>query len=244
MAAVQQVHGKQQIRDKEYWVNTMNPLFTDEDQKKINAAIQKAESQTSAEILPVVAHASGRYDRPEDVVGLWFAGLAIIGVWYLFPDVSQEAGNWSTPSPAWELVAILIAGVLGFIIGAIIASKTFWLRRIFTPKAEMNDEVLARARQVFFDERIHHTEKSTGVLLYVSMYEKMAAIIADKSIIEKLGQDQIDLACAEFTSRLHSGDMIDAFCVTAVELGEKLSPLFPRSEDDVNELADALVVIN
>ena len=97
-------------------------IFGDADRDRVNAAVREAESATSAEILPVVARSSGRYDRPED-----------------------------------------------------------WLRRLFTPHTQMREEVLSRAREVFFDQRIHHTGGASGVLLYVSLFEHMAAVIADQS---------------------------------------------------------------
>ncbi len=83
----------------------------------------------------------------------------------------------------------------------------------------------------------------SGVLLYVLLFEHMGAVIADRSILDKLGQEQIDELCNELTQRLHEGTVIDALCVTATSLGRRLAPLLPRAEDDVNELPDALVVI-
>ena len=50
-------------------------LITDADRQRINAAIADAELHTSAEIVPVVASASGRYDRAEDIAGLWLGGV-------------------------------------------------------------------------------------------------------------------------------------------------------------------------
>ncbi len=108
----------------------------------------------------------------------------------------------------------------------------------------MREEVYGRAREIFFDKRVHHTGGGSGVLLYVSLFERMAAVIADQGILDKLGQENIDELCREFTQRLHEGTPIDALCDTASSLGRRLAPLLPRAEDDVNELSDALVVID
>ena len=45
--------------------------FSDEQRRAVAQAVAEAEGKTSAEIVPVVATASGRYDRAEDIVGLW-----------------------------------------------------------------------------------------------------------------------------------------------------------------------------
>ena len=63
----------------------------------------------------------------------------------------------------------------------------------------MREEVYARAREVFFDRRVHHTGGRSGVLLYVSLYERMAAVIADQSILERIGPARID----EILPRVH-----------------------------------------
>ncbi|MEO1982061.1 MAG: hypothetical protein ABGX22_16610 [Pirellulaceae bacterium] len=224
-------------------VAATSEIFGDADRERVNQAVKEAESATSAEILPVVARCSGRYDRPEDVVGLWFAALTMIIVWLVFPLPKIEAGNWDAPAPVWQLVAMLAGALVGFVAGAIVGAKIDWLRRLFTPRTQMREEVYGRAREVFFDKRVHHTGGGSGVLLYVSLFEHMAAVIADQSILDKLGQEQIDELCHELTQRLHEGTVIDAMCVTATSLGRRLAPLLPRAEDDVNELPDALVVI-
>ena len=92
-------------------------IFVDADHQRVNQAVREAESATSAEILPVVARSSGRYDRPEDIVGLWFAGLAMIIVWMVFPLPIIEAG----PSPQTSSLkqAILVLSLVFVIFAAI-----------------------------------------------------------------------------------------------------------------------------
>ena len=79
----------------------------------MNQAVRDAEAATSAEIVPVVARCSGRYDRPEDIVGLWFAALAMIIVWTVYPLPRAEAGSWDATAPVWQLVALLAGALVG-----------------------------------------------------------------------------------------------------------------------------------
>lgn len=214
------------------------------DRQRVNQAVQQAESSTSAEIVPVVARCSGRYDRGEDVVGLWLAALAMVFTWWMYPLPEVQANGWSGWSPVWQLVALLAAGLIGFLAGAICATRFDVLRRLFTPAVQMRQEVDRRAREVFYDQRIHHTRSGAGVLLYVSLFERKAAVIADARVLEQLGQHQIDQLCNELTSRLHEGRVIDALCDTLLLVGQRLAVVMPRQSDDVNELADALVVVD
>jgi putative membrane protein len=221
----------------------LNKLFSDHDREAVNKAVQDGESGTSAEIVPVVAACSGRYDRPEDIIGLWFGLLTMAAVWAIYPVPVAESGHLAAPHQAWQLVALVVATVIGFMVGVIVGSRVDPLRRLFTPKSQMEAEVYSRARTVFFDNRVHHTVGSSGVLLYVSLFEHMAAVIADETVLQKIGQDKVDALCAEFTQRLHSGNPTQAMCDTIRSVGQTLSPLMPRAVDDVNELPDALLLL-
>jgi putative membrane protein len=219
-------------------------IFSTADRQRVADAIRDAEAATSAEIVPVVARVSGRYDRPEDIVGLWGAGLALAVVWLVFPLPRAVAGDWAVAAPAWQLVALLTGTFFGFLAGALAGSCFDPLRRLFTPRRQMREEVSARARQVFFDQRVHHTAGGSGVLLYVSLFERMAVVMLDQGILERLGPGRVEEICQAFTQRLRASTPIDALCDTARSLGQQLAPLLPRADDDVNELADALVVLS
>jgi putative membrane protein len=218
--------------------------FSNEQRGAVTQAVIAAEGKTSAEIVPVVATSSGRYDRPEDIVGLWLSMIGMIVAWWTLPHTSTESGSWGG-LPEWaRLVIVVASAVVGFVIGAVLASHVGWLRLLFTPKRQMHAEVAARARAVFFDSRVHHTTGNTGLLIYVSLYERLAAILADQSIVEKLGQDVLDDLCATLTGKLRDLHPADAIAQTIVLTGERLAPVLPRAKDDVNELSDALITLD
>ena len=219
-------------------------LFSDEQRRQVDAAVGHAESKTSAELVPVVATASGRYDRAEDIVGLWFAILVAIATSILLPLRTSEAGSWGGIPLFWQIMVFIVGMLVAFIVGAAIASHIGWLRRLFAPRNEMRDDVAARAREVFFDKRIHGTSRRTGVLFYVSLFERMASVIADQQVIDKLGQPALDELCIELTSALHQGQPADALCDVLASAGNRLADVFPRASEDHNELSDALVTID
>lgn len=218
-------------------------LFTPADREEIVRAVREAEAKTSAEIVPVVAAASGRYDRPEDIVGLWVGGIALSLAWWFWPQPAVQAGDWGETPRWYQLVALLAAGLAGFVIGALLASRIGWLRRLFTPRGQMVEEVQARARALFFDSRVHHTEGATGLLVYVSLYEHLAVVLGDRAIEEKLGRPTLDQLCARLTSALRQGPLPQALALAIREAGDRLGSVLPRLEGDVNELPDALVVL-
>ncbi len=219
--------------------------FTDEQRRAVEAAVAEAESKTSAEIVPVVAASSGRYDRPEDIVGL-FAGLVLVGIsWAFLPaDTLNRTGSWDSVAIPYTLPVLILAMVVGFAAGAIVASQIEWLRMLFTPSNQMRDEVNARARQVFFDDRVHHTAGATGLLFYVSLYERTAVLLGDAAVADKLGQPALDALCADLVREIREGDIASALANAIRKAGEQLEPVLPRESDDVNELADTLILMD
>ncbi|MCA9013902.1 MAG: hypothetical protein KDA77_01100 [Planctomycetaceae bacterium] len=218
--------------------------LTEEQQKQVEQAVFSAEQQTSCEIVPVIATASGRYDRPEDIVGLWLTIITALTLWFLFPRTAGQTGDWGGMPVVVELILAVLLLILAFIIGAIAGSRIGWLRRLFTPRQQMQDEVAARAREIFFDKRVHHTAGGTGILIYISLFEHIAVALADQSVIDQLGQTFIDQLCQKLTEGLHSGDATAAICNVIQEIGEQAAAPLPRSEDDQNELQDLLVLID
>ena len=218
--------------------------LNEEQQQQVEQAVVAAEKQTSCEIVPVIATSSGRYDRPEDVVGLWLTIMTALCLWYFFPRSSGQTGDWGGMPIVVELFLAAIMLTIAFILGAIAGSRIGWLRRLFTPRVQMQDEVAARAREIFFDKRIHHTEGGTGILIYISLFEHMAVALADQSVIDKLGQSFLDQICQKITTGLHSGNPTVTLCETILEIGSQASAPLPRAADDQNELQDALVLID
>ena len=219
-------------------------LFNAEQRKHIDEAVAEAEAKTSCEIVPVVATASGRYDRPEDIIGLWLAIFAAIAVWLMFPRLSDESGSWDG-MPIYVGLLTMVAGVVvAFIVGVVAGSRIGWLRRLFTPRNQMLEEVSARARELFFDKRVHHTNGATGLLIYVSLFEHMAVVLGDQEVLDKLGPTSLDRLCQLLTEGVHQGDLANAICSVIAEAGKQLSGPLPRAEGDVNELQNTLVLID
>jgi putative membrane protein len=219
-------------------------LFSEEQRRQVETAVAEAETKTSCEIVPVVATCSGRYDRPEDMVGLLSAILAAIAVWLMFPRPSNESGSWDG-TPLYVGLLAMIAGVLvAFVAGVAAGNKIGWLRRLFTPREQMREEVLSRAREVFFDKRVHHASGANGMLIYVSLFEHTAVVLGDQVILEKLGQPFLDQLCQQLTADLHRGEPINALRGAIEEAGKRLSGPLPRAKETINELPNALILID
>jgi len=227
-------------------VQRASSLFSESDRLRLNSSVRLAELGTSAEIVPVVATASGRYDRAEDLIGLWLGVVLMIAVSVSWPSpaASADSGSWGPDPAIMQIVKLTVTMVAGFLLGAILGARVSWLRRLFTPTLQMTDEVRRAAQAVFFDQRIHHTQSGGGMLIYISLFEHIAVILADRQIVAALGQPVLDELCRSLTEQIHKGNLTEAICQTIQAAGNKLSVAMPREQDDVNELSDALVTMD
>lgn len=227
--------------------NRIDEQFSSVQRQTVEEAVRRAEETTACEIIPVVAEASGRYDRGEDMIGLWCAVLAAMAVWTWFPSPSIEAGSgaWGTGTGVLGLV-LLVGGIVGgFLAGAVVASRTIWLRRLAVPRKQQHEEVARRAREVFFDQRVHHTAGRTGLLIYVSLLEHEVAVLADQEILghPALGTPLVERTRDLLVDRLKTGNVAEALASTIREIAPALAAALPVRPDDRNEHPDALVLL-
>ena len=97
---------------------------------------------------------------------------------------------------------------------------------------------------MFYGQTVHHTAGQTGVLIYVSLYERMVAVLADQVVSDKLGQTSLNELRDMLIVGLRDGKVTNAFCQTIQAAGQRLAPVLPRQADDANELPEALITID
>jgi len=216
-------------------------LFSEAERDAIKQAITQAEENTSGEIIPVIASASGRYDRAEDVFGLFFSLLCVAVGWVLFHNNTPTDG-WSSFN--FDLIAILLTIFLSFVIGVLLTHLCPVLRLPFITKKEMEEEVERAAAAAFQHNRLRNTEDSTGILIYISLYEHQVKIVGDDGISAKLThpdwQHICDAIINDFKESNYTNGIVEGINLS----GKLLAEHFPIKEGDINELANALVIID
>lgn len=227
--------------------------LTPADLGRIEAAVRAVETRTRGEIYCVVAETSADYGETPLA---WAAGVALLGPALLLlggvqvsaPDLfggwtAAQAGELATRAARQALVgAVLLQGVLFALVGLIAALPAARLR--LTPRGVKRDRVRRRAREQFLAKNLHLTRERTGVLIFVSLAEHMAELVADEGIAAKVEAAVWDEAMAALTAGLRRGEAAEGF-VRAVELcGQVLAEHFPGDcADNPNELPDAVVLL-
>ncbi|MCB8959058.1 MAG: TPM domain-containing protein [Ardenticatenales bacterium] len=218
--------------------------FSEEEQRAIAAAIAEAEAQTAAEIVPVVATVSGRYDRAESIFGFLFALSCLAVAWLGFQEIRPVENDWAGGYQfGLNLTAIILILVMTYIVGVIAATYLPILRRPFISRQEMAAEVAEAAQAAFYQFRVHRTAAGTGLVIYLSLYERQVQILGDESLDDVLSQAEWDALRDLVVSGLREGHGADGLIAAIRRCGELLAAPVPVAAGDRNELHNELQFI-
>ncbi|HZZ32709.1 MAG TPA: TPM domain-containing protein [Phenylobacterium sp.] len=219
----------------------------------IEAAVRSAESRTTGEISCVIAPESGHY--AETVIG-WAAGVALLGpAVLLLAGVHVTIPDLFTTWSALDVGAAIELAVRNALIGAIVVQGVLFVatalivaippvRRALTPRSLKRHQVQRRAAEQFAAKGLHLTRERTGVMIFVSLGERMAELIADEGIADHVEPHVWDKAMAALTDGLRTGEVEVGFEAAVRLCGDVLAERFPaRAGDNPNELPDAVLVL-
>ena len=220
-------------------------LFSEADKQAVEHAVAQAEQGTSGEIVPVVATRSGRYDRAEDVFGVLLGLVAVAAVWVCFQRVDPRGGDWGEGyALGVRLWAILVTYAAGFVVGVVLSTYIPALARPFVGRREIDDEVQRRAQQAFFQFRVRATGGGTGILIYISLFERRVVVLGDTPISDKLDQPHWDELKTLVVDGLRTGKPTEGICAAIGRCGQLLAQHFPVAPGDVNEISNELRLID
>jgi putative membrane protein len=224
------------------------------ERRAVEAAVRAAETRTRGEIYCVIARESSDYREVPLAWGALAAlaapaALLAAGITVSVPDILDA--SWSAAqigamaeAAAREALtgAILLQGVLFFGVAILVAIPP--VRRFMTPRPLKREQVRRRAHEHFMSKNLAATRERTGVLIYVSAAERMAELLADDAIHEKVDPKVWDKAMAALVAGLKDGRPAEGFSAAIALVGDILAQHFPADDrDNPNELPDTLVVL-
>ncbi|ESZ18087.1 TPM domain-containing protein [Mesorhizobium sp. L48C026A00] len=204
-----------------------------EDHDRIAKAIRVAESNTDGEIYCVVAYASDGYFFP----AAFMATLAMLVV-SLAVGYGLEAWWLSIRLPHFVIAQLLAMASVLVLLWALPG-----LRIHLVPRRLRYQAAHANAIKQFLARNVHRTTARTGVLVFVSIAEHYAEVIADSGIDSRVGQDVWDGVVRDLTAHARDDRLADGFIKAIEATAAVLAEHFPVSSGDSNELDDHLVEI-
>ncbi|SEJ36912.1 putative membrane protein [Sphingobium sp. AP50] len=219
--------------------------LTQADHDRVSAAVTAAEAHTSGEIVTIVARRSDNYHD----VGLSWAAAAVfiaLALMAAFPAhlrafLSMLLLDWEHELADWKL----LMGLLGLLILKFLVVRYLLaimpLRMLMTPRATKARRVRRRAILLFRTAAEARTRGRTGVLLYLSLDEHRAEIVADRAINEQVAPEAWGDAMATLIDAIRAGRAGEGLAEAIGLVGIVLAAHFPRADDDINELPDRLI---
>jgi len=202
-------------------------FFTAAEQEQIRSAVASAEKATSGEIATMVVARSDSY-REAVTLGA-VLGSAMLSL--LIAIVSHHVTIWSY----LPLVFILYFPLQRLV------SRVPALQRPFIASRRLDEAVRERAVRAFYEKGLYRTTDETGILIFISIFERKVWILGDRGINARISPDSWQQLVKVLTLGIKEGRACEALCAVIGSCGEELARLFPRQKDDSNELQDEIL---
>lgn len=212
-------------------------MLTEDDHRRIEAAVARAEEGSSGSIFCVLA---GEVSSYREVPIAWGAAAALlippaVTALALKPALAAiTAGDWTAAQAsavqnqvAFALTGYAIAQLLLFGIVTLVTSLAP-IRRLLTPRFLKRHRVKKAAFHHFAAAHSHLAGSETGILIFVALVERQVEVLADAAIHAKVG----DAVWAQVAAAVQQG-MKQADPTAGIEraiaiCGEALKTHFPQ----------------
>ncbi len=202
-------------------------ILNETDRTRIAQAVEQSEKKSSAEIVCMVSPSASEY-RFTPV--LWSSMIALMMPWPFW---------WFTQI---DISRILLAQLVLFCALLFLLSHRR-MRVWLTPKGVRRADVERMAEHQFKLIGIARTKRRAGILLYVSVAERVAVVLPDETVNNVLTLEASQEALAALTKNLKSNQPAEGFLAAIAILSEKLELALPASGEAENELSNSVIEI-
>ena len=198
-----------------------------EDHDRIASAIRSAEAKTSGEIVCVLAQTSSHATG----LPIFLAAIAALAVPWLL-----------TAFTAMTVYRILLLQVIVFLVLLMVLCLPR-VRVALMPRRARRAIAYRFAMEQFASRGLARNKNQSGILIFVSLAEHYARIIAGSEIAARVPQARWQEAVDALIAQTRNGFVADGF-IAAIEMcGNELAKHFPPADLNRNELPDRLYVI-
>lgn len=199
-----------------------------DDRDRIAAAIAAVETRTTGEIVCVLA------DQSSDAGALpvLLAALAALALpWFLVPFTALPV----LTILSWQVVAFVSLSLLLCLPRVRVA---------LIPRRARRAMAFRVATEQFFTRAVSRKRDRSGILIFVSLAEHYARIIADDGIAARVPQSHWQAAVDALVAHIREDRIADGFLAAINLCGGVLAEHFPQGDrEDRNELPDRIYFI-
>jgi putative membrane protein len=202
-------------------------FYLDDTKDRVAREITELERTTSAEVVVVVRPASGYYRHVDYLVGTAFLFFGLL-VFLFHPAPFRQ--------DLFPLEALFL-----FVVGSTLSANVPDLRRSLTGRAFRRAAVEGAARAAMFSAGVTRTRSRTGVLVYVSLFEREVEVVVDVGLDAVTRDPAYPGVLGALESAVRPPD-VEAFLRGLAALGRVLAAHCPYDSGDIDELPNAMHV--
>lgn len=211
--------------------------FSEDDLLRVKSAVKKAEEKISGEIVPVMIESSGIYPVASYRAGILCSAIVFLFMIILDRFIVHDASHALYYDPLFIFIVVLVAGAIGAILTDLFAP----VRRLFLSRAAMDASCHDAAESAFLEEEIFNTRHRTGIMIFISFFEREVIVMADRGISKVVEQTEWDQIVADLLHQIRAGKIVDGLEAGIARCGQiLLDKGFLKTPDDINELRDDL----
>ena len=177
--------------------------------------------------------------RSDEYFGAAWKGAALgaLGLVLVAAGLHWWLGAWGLGAGVWIVFPTLLGAASGFVLASWVAP----FRRLVIGELEMEREVRQRAVEAFVAHEVFATRERTGVLVFLSLFERRVVVLGDSGINSRVAPGEWDDIVAGIVAGIKKGQPGQALVEAIGRCGELLRRQgVERRIDDVNELPDRL----
>ena len=198
-----------------------------QDRERISDAVRAAEEKSSGEIVCVLAQTSS------DATAL--------------PVLVAAIAALTLPWLLVAFTAMTVQRILSLQIAVFLVLVVFLclprIRVALMPRTARRAIAYRAAMEQFTIRGISRKKDRCGILIFVSLAERYARIIADDSIAARVPQSEWQAAIDALVAHIREDRITDGFIAAIKLCGDELARHFPRTEAKREELPDRIYLI-
>lgn len=194
----------------------------------LHEAVRAAETRTVGEIVPVIVERSD--DHPH---AGWLAALVFVGAGSALLE----------PHLPWDHPALVLAAQAALaVLGWALAKWSPSFARLYVSESRATHTAEEQAAQEFHLLELHRTEAQTGVLIFVSLFERRVIVLADRGVNSAVGPEHWDAVDRAVLDGIRAGSLRDGLLEGIRLTGDVLAQHFPSPDGGRNQLPDRVIV--
>ncbi len=202
-------------------------MISQEDGERIASAIRAAEAKTSGEIVCVLARTSS------DATGLPILIAAVLAL----------ALPWALIAfTEFTVIRILLLQILTFIVVVAILCLPM-LRTKLVPHRTRRRAAHRAAMEQFRIHGITRKKERNGILIFVSLAERYARIVADEGIAAKVRSSDWQEAIDALVAHMSKGRIAEGYVAAIESCGKVLSAHYPHDAASQDRLPNKIDLV-